>query len=63
MRYTAQNITLKNGQQLVGVITEPPDSLTLKLVGAAETILKNNISKSETSTKLFMQDGLETILN
>ncbi len=64
MRYLAQTVTLKDGKQLVGMIAEETaNSITLKLAGTTEVILRSNIAKIEAGTKSLMLDGLESILN
>ena len=63
-RYLAQTITTKDGKTIVGMIAEETaNSLTLKMGGTTEVLLRSQIAKSETSTKSLMPDGLETVLN
>ncbi len=63
-RFLAQTITLKDGKQLIGMIAEETaNSITLKLGGSVEVILRSNIAKTEASTKSLMPDGLESLLN
>ena len=62
-RYLVQTVTLKDGKQLTGMIAEETaNSITLKLIGATEVILRSNIAKTNTGTKSLMPDGLESIL-
>ena len=62
-RYLVQTVTLKDGKQLTGMIAEETaNSITLKLSGATEVILRSNIAKTDTGTKSLMPDGLESIL-
>ena len=62
-RYLAQTVTLKDGRQFIGMIAEETaNSITLKLSGATEVILRSNIAKTDTGTKSLMPDGLESIL-
>ena len=63
-RYLAHTITLKSGGQITGIIAEETaNSITLKLGGATEVILRASIAKDEAGTKSLMPDGLESILN
>ncbi len=64
MRYLAHTITLKTGEQRLGMIAEETvNSITLKLGGTTEVILRSNIAKTEASTKSLMPEGLESLLN
>jgi putative membrane-bound dehydrogenase-like protein len=63
-RYLAQTITTKDGKTIVGMIAEETaNSVTLKMGGTTEVLLRAQIARSETSTRSLMPDGLETVLN
>ena len=63
-RYLAHTVTLQDGKQLTGMIAEETaNSITLKLGGTTEVILRSTIAKNEASTKSLMPDGLESLLN
>ena len=62
-RYLTQKVTLKNGKEITGLLAEETaGSITLKLGGASEVILKANIARQEAGKKSLMPDGLETVL-
>ncbi len=62
-RYLAHTVTLRDGKQLTGMIAEETaNSITLKLGGATEVILRSTIAKNEASAKSLMPDGLESLL-
>jgi putative heme-binding domain-containing protein len=51
-RYLAQTLTLKDGKTMLGMIAEETaNSITLKLGGTTEVILRSAIAKIEASTK------------
>ena len=45
------------------IAEETVNSITLKLGGTTEVILRSNIAKTEASTKSLMPEGLESLLN
>lgn len=62
-RYLAQTLTLKNGEELTGMVAEETaNSLTLKQVTGTVVVLRTNLAKRVTSTKSLMPDGLESAL-
>ena len=63
-RYLTQTITTKDGRTLTGMLAEETaNSITLKLAGTTEVLLSAQITKSETSSRSLMPEGLETVLN
>lgn len=62
-RYLPQIIRLKSGRVVTGLpAEETANSITLKLGGANEVILKTDIAKQTTATHSLMPDGFETVL-
>lgn len=62
-RYLTHTIRTKDGKDHVGMLAEETaNSLTLKLAGATEVILRTDIEKQTTGTRTLMPEGLESVL-
>ena len=62
--FMAYHCTLKNGEQLYGVIaTETSASLTLKMAGnVTKSVLRSDIEKLQSTGASLMPEGLEAAL-
>ena len=60
----AYHCTLKNGEQLYGVVaTETSTSLTLKLPGnVTKAVLRSDIASLKSTNTSLMPDGLEAVM-
>ena len=62
-RYLLQSVTLKNGKLIAGLLAEETsNTITLKLAGQTEVILRADIAKIESTNRSLMPDGLESTL-
>jgi putative heme-binding domain-containing protein len=62
-RYLTHTIRTKDGKDHLGMLAEETaNSLTLKLSGATEVILRTDITKSTPGTQSLMPEGLESVL-
>ena len=64
-RYVNYSIVTKNDRELGGIIvTETPNSITLKYVGGVEeTILRNDLKELKSSGLSLMPEGFENSLD
>lgn len=63
MRYLAQTIKLKDGREIIAMISEETaNSLTLRTATGTEVVLKEAVASRQTSTKSVMPDGIESLL-
>lgn len=62
-RYLSHIVRTKDGKDHVGMIAEETaNSITLKLAGATELLLRADIAQKTASTKSMMPEGLESVL-
>jgi putative membrane-bound dehydrogenase-like protein len=62
-RYLTHTVLTKDGKAHVGLLAEETaNSLTLKLAGNTEVILRADIAKSSAGTQSLMPEGLESVL-
>ena len=62
--FAAYHCTLKNGEQLYGIVaTETGSSITMKLAGnITRSVLRSDIATLKNTQKSLMPDGLEATL-
>jgi putative membrane-bound dehydrogenase-like protein len=62
-RYLTHTLRTKDGKEHIGMLAEETaNSVTLKLAGATEVILRTDIEKQTTGTRTLMPEGLESVL-
>ncbi|MBK8090423.1 MAG: c-type cytochrome [Verrucomicrobiaceae bacterium] len=62
-RYLAHTLRTKDGKDHIGLLAEETaNSITLKLAGSTEVILRADLLKSTPGTRSLMPEGLESVL-
>lgn len=63
-RYLLQTVTLRDGRNLSGLISEEnANAVTVRMGATTETVLRGQIARVETGGKSIMPEGLEAVLS